>query len=139
MSRSIPRSQTRANRPNFALRRAVALGAATVALFGVVKGGEAVVDHVKNANLEAKIQNSGDHIIADFNDGKYKGDPVVAVKIPEGDDASIVAAEITKKGKYPLITQSLITSETGNVVDSDERLILPTALVDPSKVEQVVK
>ena len=117
--------------PNFARRRAVAGVVAVLALTGAFKGGEALVDHIKDNNLAAELKHDGDKAPLIYEDGGYKGKDVSEVEFSQAQSAQAAAANLTPNDKDLLETRDILMPQTGDYIDAGEKAVLPNDLLKP--------
>lgn len=111
--------------PNFALRRAVALGGTLLALVGIAKGADIVIDQGRSNGSIETIQNSGDHALADFNDGKLGTEDFTTVTVKEGGTTYNQAQVLVGPDADARQMTDILTAQTGPQVDGDEVLVVP--------------
>jgi hypothetical protein len=125
-------SRIESHSPNFALRRAAALGAVLLTGmlgYGGVKAVESVKERMDRNQLVSEIKNAGPQAEAVYNDNHFGGRDVDIYQVREGQSAFGVAAAITQPGHNINETANIITAQTGEVVDSGEKLVFPPAQV----------
>ena len=123
-SANTARTPVPAETPNFVLRRAVALGGILLALGGTVKVGEAIVDHGRSTGAIETLQHSGDHALADFNDGKLGKEDYTTVTVADGGTSYNQAQTIVGPDVDARQMSDIVTSQTGPEVDAGEVLVV---------------
>jgi hypothetical protein len=107
--------------PNYAMRRAVALGAVALAVFG---GKALYTGHQENAVIE-NIERSGEDALVHYNSGHFNEDKVTTVKIEHAQNAFNVAQQLADDNRDVRPLSDVITGQTGNYVDPGEVLVVP--------------
>lgn len=104
-------------------------------MVGIYHVGKDAVDTVQRNALIERIADSKDHALADFNDGKLKGDDLLKYTTEQNGTAFGDAVALTKGGENALDLQGVIMKQQGEKVPAGTSLILPKELVSPDYIQ----
>jgi hypothetical protein len=107
-------------------KKLLALGGITLAFVGV---GVKAVNAGQEKAVFDRIAASGEHAVADYNDGLFKEMPVTVKTVEKGGTTFAAAQEIADDSidVRPLV--DVLQTQTGNVTDPEEQFVVPTSVL----------
>jgi hypothetical protein len=116
--------------PTF-IKAVLGTGAIALSILALKSG----IDNGNNHATMNVLKASGSHALEDFKDGKFRGLDVATVTIQHGtQQAHGVATVIAKPGEVENV-RSIITPQTGDVVEDEEQLVVDKDLVKPEYID----